>query len=227
MRGDKMDFGPKILFVIPLLGGIPVTDSVVVSWFIVAFLGIIFYMGGRHLKNIPEGMQNVLEIILDFISSFVTDVTGPKGEVIIPYIGTIALYLIIANVIGAFGISPPTRDINIAASLAVLTIIYVIYSSIKARGFKGWLKSFTEPLGIILPFKILDIFTRPLSLAVRLFGNIMAGFIIMELVKDFVPVLVPSFLSLYFDFFDGLIQAVVFSLLTVMYVHEGMEKMED
>lgn len=221
-----MDFGAKILFNIPIFGGIPVTDTIVVSWFIVAFLGLLFWLGGRKLKNIPDGLQNVLEIVLDFISSFVTDVTGPKGEVIIPYIGTVAMYLVVANVIGAFGISPPTRDINIAASLAVLTMVYVIYSSIRARGFKGWLKSFTEPLSIILPFKILDIFTRPLSLAVRLFGNIMAGFIIMELVKGFVPVIVPSFLSLYFDFFDGLIQAVVFSLLTVMYIHEGIEKME-
>lgn len=221
-----MDFGAKILFNIPILGGIPVTDTIVVSWFIVVFLSILFWLGGRKLNNIPEGLQNVMEIVLDFISSFVTDVTGPKGEVIIPYIGTVAMYLVVANVIGAFGISPPTRDINIAASLAVLTMAYVIYSSIRARGFKGWLKSFTEPLSIILPFKILDIFTRPLSLAVRLFGNIMAGFIIMELVKGIVPVIVPSFLSLYFDFFDGLIQAVVFSLLTVMYVHEGIEKME-
>ncbi len=222
----SVEFGAKVMFTIPILGGIPVTDTVVVSWFIVAFLGILFWLGGRKLKNIPEGLQNVLEIVLDFISSFVTDVTGPKGEVIIPYIGTVALYLIAANIIGAFGISPPTRDINIAGSLAVLTMFYVIYSSIRARGFKGWLKSFTEPLSIILPFKILDLFTRPLSLAVRLFGNIMAGFIIMELVKGFVPVILPSFLSIYFDFFDGVIQAVVFSLLTVMYVNEGIEKME-
>ncbi len=214
------------MFTVPILGGIPVTDSVVVSWFIVAILGLLFWIGGRRLKNIPGGLQNVLEIVLDFIDSFVTDVTGPRGEVIVPYIGTISLYLIVANIIGAFGISPPTRDVNIAASLAVLTMLFVIYSSIKARGFKGWLKSFTEPLSIMVPFKIMDLFTRPLSLAVRLFGNVMAGFIIMELVKGFVPMIVPSFLSLYFDFFDGVIQAVVFSLLTVMYVNEGIEKAE-
>ncbi len=214
------------MFTVPILGGIPVTDSVVVSWFIVAILGLLFWIGGRRLKNIPGGLQNVLEIVLDFIDSFVTDVTGPRGEVIVPYVGTISLYLIVANIIGAFGISPPTRDVNIAASLAVLTMLFVIYSSIKARGFKGWLKSFTEPLSIMVPFKIMDLFTRPLSLAVRLFGNVMAGFIIMELVKGFVPMIVPSFLSLYFDFFDGVIQAVVFSLLTVMYVNEGIEKAE-
>ncbi len=214
------------MFTVPILGGIPVTDSVVVSWFIVAILGLLFWIGGRRLKNIPGGLQNVLEIVLDFIDSFVTDVTGPRGEAIVPYVGTISLYLIVANIIGAFGISPPTRDVNIAASLAVLTMLFVIYSSIKARGFKGWLKSFTEPLSIMVPFKIMDLFTRPLSLAVRLFGNVMAGFIIMELVKGFVPMIVPSFLSLYFDFFDGVIQAVVFSLLTVMYVNEGIEKAE-
>mgnify|MGYP000233781197 FL=1 len=214
------------MFTVPILGGIPVTDSVVVSWFIVAILGLLFWIGGRRLKNIPGGLQNVLEIVLDFIDSFVTDVTGPRGEVIVPYVGTISLYLIVANIIGAFGISPPTRYVNIAASLAVLTMLFVIYSSIKARGFKGWLKSFTEPLSIMVPFKIMDLFTRPLSLAVRLFGNVMAGFIIMELVKGFVPMIVPSFLSLYFDFFDGVIQAVVFSLLTVMYVNEGIEKAE-
>ncbi len=221
-----MEFGAKTIFTVPILGGIPVTDSVVVSWFIVAILGLLFWIGGRRLKNIPGGLQNVLEIVLDFIDSFVTDVTGPRGEVIVPYVGTISLYLIVANIIGAFGISPPTRDVNIAASLAVLTMLFVIYSSIKARGFKGWLKSFTEPLSIMVPFKIMDLFTRPLSLAVRLFGNVMAGFIIMELVKGFVPMIVPSFLSLYFDFFDGVIQAVVFSLLTVMYVNEGIEKAE-
>jgi F-type H+-transporting ATPase subunit a len=104
-----------------------------------------------------------------------------------------------------------------------MSIAVVIGAGIRFRGFKGWLKEFKEPVPIILPMKILEIFIRPLSLCMRLFGNILGSFIIMKLLEASMPVVVPAILSIYFDIFDGLIQMVVFVFLTTLFIKEAIE----
>ena len=89
---------------------------------------------------------------------------------------------------------------------------------------KGWLKSFAEPVPIILPINILEVFIRPLSLCMRLFGNVLGAFVVMELIKLLVPVVVPVAFSCYFDIFDGLIQAYVFVFLTSLFIKEAIEE---
>ena len=96
-------------------------------------------------------------------------------------------------------------------------------AGIRAHGTGGWLKGFAKPMAILTPINILEIFIRPLSLCMRLFGNVLGAFVIMELVKLVVPVGVPAILSLYFDVFDGLIQAYVFVFLTSLYISEAVE----
>ena len=91
------------------------------------------------------------------------------------------------------------------------------------KGVKGFLKSFAEPIPLMLPMNILEIFIRPLSLCMRLFGNILGAFVIMELIKIVAPLLVPVPLSLYFDLFDGFIQAYVFVFLTSLFIKETIE----
>ena len=88
---------------------------------------------------------------------------------------------------------------------------------------KDWLKSFTQPIAVVTPINILELVTRPLSLCMRLFGNVLGAFVIMELIKMVVPVFVPMVFSLYFDFFDGLIQAYVFVFLTSLFIAEATE----
>ena len=118
---------------------------------------------------------------------------------------------------------PPTKDLNIPAALAVMSIILVEVAGIRAFGLGGWMKRFAKPMPILTPINILEIFIRPLSLCMRLFGNVLGAFVIMELVTLVVPVGVPAILSLYFDVFDGLIQAYVFVFLTSLYIAEAVE----
>ncbi len=96
-------------------------------------------------------------------------------------------------------------------------------AGIREKKVGGWLKSFAQPIGIMLPMNIMELFIKPLSLCMRLFGNIFAAFVIMELVKMVVPVVLPAALCLYFDLFDGLLQAYVFVFLTSLYINEAVE----
>ena len=96
-------------------------------------------------------------------------------------------------------------------------------AGIRKKGVGGWIKSFTEPIAIVTPINILEVFIKPLSLCMRLFGNVLGAFVIMELLKLLVPVALPVPFSFYFDIFDGLIQAYVFVFLTSMYIKEAIE----
>ena len=104
-----------------------------------------------------------------------------------------------------------------------MSIVLVEAAGIRARTVKGWLKSFTKPVAIVTPINILEVFTRPLSLCMRLFGNVLGSFVIMELIKMVVPYVLPAVLSLYFDLFDGILQAYVFVFLTGLYIQDAIE----
>ena len=108
-------------------------------------------------------------------------------------------------------------------ALALMSIILVQAAGIRAKGIKGWLKSFTQPIAIVTPFNILDLVTRPLSLCMRLFGNVLGAFVIMKLIEQVLPVFLPAVFSVYFDLFDGLLQAYVFVFLTGLYIKEAIE----
>ena len=112
---------------------------------------------------------------------------------------------------------------GVTAAMAVMSIVLVEVAGIRQKGTKGWLKGFLEPIWIVAPINLLEVFTRPLSLCMRLFGNVLGAFVIMELLKLLVPVALPVPFSFYFDIFDGLIQAYVFVFLTSMYIKEAIE----
>ena len=107
--------------------------------------------------------------------------------------------------------------------MSILSILLIEISGIRARGVKGWVKSFADPLPIIAPLNVLEIVIRPLSLCMRLFGNVLGAFVIMELIEYIMPVGLPVVFSMYFDIFDGLIQAYVFVFLTGLFMKEAME----
>src|SRR5690606_15081314 len=118
---------------------------------------------------------------------------------------------------------PPTKDINITLGLAVVSVGMVLYKTLKVKKIKGGLHTFIEPVPLMLPFKMLDYVVRPLSLTLRMFGNIMAAYIMMELIYLAFPLIMPGVLSLYFDLFDGILQAFIFTFLTTLYMAEALE----
>ena len=211
-------------FTIPLFGGIPVAESVVVTWVIMAVLLIAAAILGRNLKVENVGKkQLVLETIVGGLYNFFYDLLGEEGKQYIPYLMTVGVYIGFANMIGLLGFKSPTKDLNVTASLAVMSIVLVEAAGIRKKGVKGWVKSFAEPIPIIAPINVLELFIRPLSLCMRLFGNVLGAVVVMALIKYLLPVVVPLPFSGYFDIFDGVIQAYVFVFLTSLYIKEAVE----
>lgn len=211
-------------FTIPVFGGIAVAESTVITWVIMAVLVLAAILLTRNFKVTGIGRrQAAVEAAVTWLNGFVEDMIGAEGRQYVPYLVTILLYIAVSNVSGLFGVKPPTKDMNVTAALALMSIVLIEASGIRRKGLKKWGKSFVEPVAIIAPINILEIFIRPLSLCMRLFGNVLGAFVIMELIKQLIPVGVPLVFSLYFDIFDGLIQAYVFVFLTSLFIKEAIE----
>ncbi len=217
----------ETVFTIPVFGGIRVLESVVVTWIIMAVLVLLSVCLVRNLKvESPGRTQLALEAGVSFLYDFFDGLVGKKGRKYIPYLCTVLIYIGVANVIGLFGFKPPTKDLNVTGALALMSIVLVEYAGIHEKKVAGWLKSFAKPVAVVTPINILELFIRPLSLCMRLFGNVLGSFVIMELIKLIVPVIVPLPFSFYFDIFDGLIQAYVFVFLTALFINEAVEDEE-
>lgn len=215
------------------VGGVHIgfDESTVVSWIIMAVLVILAFFLGRNLKVEGEisKRQALLEMCYEKAEAFFKTVMGPKVEKYIPWLMCVGLYIGVSNIIGLFGFKPPTKSMQITAALAITSIVLVEYNAFKDKGIRGRLKKFTKPIWIVTPINILEVFTKPLSLCMRLFGNIIAAFTIMELIKA-VPIMkigLPAVFSLYFDLFDGLLQAYIFCFLTAIYLEEAVEEEEE
>ncbi|WP_026508039.1 F0F1 ATP synthase subunit A [Butyrivibrio sp. MC2013] len=201
-----------------------INQSVVNSWIIMAVLLVISIFLTHNLKvfNISK-RQAVTEFIVLSLRNLIGGIIGPGGMRYTDIVIVILLYIGASNVYGLFGGLPPTMDLNVTIGLAVLAIIIVEYSAIHKKKLGGWFKSFAQPVAIIAPMNVLELGIRPLSLCMRLFGNVLGATIIMELLKMLVPLGVPAIFSIYFDLFDGLLQAYVFVFLTSLYINESTE----
>ncbi len=214
----------ETVFTIPILGGIPVSEAVVVTWIIIAAVFLLCKILVRNLSvEHPGRKQLALESVVSGLYGFFEDTMGGYGKEYIPYLVSVGIYIGIANLIGLLGFKPPTKDMNVTVALAVMSIVLIEVSGVRQKGAKGWVKSFAEPMPVVLPINILELFIKPLSLCMRLFGNVLGSFVIMELIKMVVPAIVPAVFSCYFDIFDGLIQAYVFVFLTALFMKEAME----
>lgn len=217
----------ETVFTIPVFGGIAVDEGVVVTWIIMAALTLLSICLVRDLKvENPGRKQLALETAIGFIYHFFEDILGKNGRRYIPYLITVAIYIGVANLIGLIGFKPPTKDLNVTVGLALMSIALIEYSGFHQKGLKRWVKSFAEPIPIIAPINVLEIFIRPLSLCMRLFGNVLGSFVVMELIKQVCALLLPLPFNFYFDIFDGLIQAYVFVFLTALFMKEGLEEEE-
>lgn len=212
------------VFTIPIFGGIDIVESVVVTWITMAIVLIFCLVCVRQLKvENPGKKQILLETAVSGLLNFFADILGKKGKEFIPYLISVTIYIGIANLIGLFGFKPPTKDLIITVALSVMSIVLIEFAGIYKKGIKNWFKGFAQPIAILLPINILEVFIRPLSLCMRLFGNVLGAFVVMELIKLIMPVLLPIPFSLYFDIFDGFIQAYVFVFLTSLFVKEAIE----
>ena len=196
----------------------------VVTWIIMAVLTLLAIVFVRNLKVENQGKKQLaLEAFISFLDDFFTDILGKEGRRYIPYLISTAIYIGVANLIGLLGFKPPTKDLNVTAALAIMSLFLIYYAGFHKKGTKGFLKSFAEPMPIVTPINIMEIAIRPISLCMRLFGNVIGSFVIMELLKMIMPAVLPVPFSLYFDIFDGLIQTYVFVFLTSLFIKEQIE----
>jgi len=199
----------RIVFNAHLFGfTIPVSETVVISWVAMAILIVFSFFATRNMKEVPRGLQSYAEMFVEFIGKFCKDNIGHDGAKFMPFIGTVALFLVTVNLlpmispVGGFGfepffrIAPPAKDINFTAAFGMTTIVIVLVAAIIKRGFVGWLKTLISPVPFMLPFKLLEYIVRPVSLSLRLFGNILGAFILMQLVETLLPVGLPPIVGL-------------------------------
>lgn len=217
----------KTAFTIPVLGGIPISSAVAVSWIIMVFWIVVTLLATRNLKVRDPGKgQVVLESAVEFLNGFVKQTIGPHWRPFAPYLGTVALYIGVANIISIFGLTPPTKDVSVTAALALMSLVLIYGAQFRYNGLRGGMKRFAKPMAVLTPINLMEIAIRPLALCMRLFGNVLGAFIIMEIIKFLVPAVVPAVFCIYFDLFDGLIQTIVFVFLTALFAGEGIKEEE-
>ena len=174
------------------IGGVGIHESVIVTLFIsilLLVLGLVLTSGFR-VEN-PSRRQLAVESFVLWLQKFFEGPLSPKGKRYAPYMMTIACYVALANIFYVFGIKPPTKDLTVTAALAVMSIVLVQMAGIQTKGVKGWLHSFLEPMPAMLPMNILELFIKPVSLCMRLFGNVLGAFIIMCMIEGLVRIIIP------------------------------------
>ena len=208
---------------------VEIGNTIFVTWVIMAIVILLALFFARNLSvERPGRRQCLAELFVETVNNLCKGSIGHHWKSFAPYIGTLLIYICFANMaallnfIPGVHFYPPTKDINVTGALALISILVVFYSGFRYKGFKGWLKSLAEPIPVMVPFKLLEYITKPFSLCLRLFGNIVAGFIIMELVFAFIPIIAPP-LSAFFDVFDAALQAFIFVYLTTLYIGEAVE----
>lgn len=222
-----MEFAPKVHFFIPdwvpFIGGAGVTETVTTTWGIMAILVGFGLYSARKFEDIPGPLQNFIEVLVEGIESLTATTMGGDKLGFAPYMGTLALYLLLANLAGLFALRPPTADLNTTMALALITFVSIHYYGMKAKGIGAYLKGFAEPIFILLPLNIIGELATPISLSFRLFGNILGGVIIMYLLYSAVPVLIPILPHIYFDLFAGILQTFIFVMLSMVFISLAMD----
>ncbi len=280
--------GPFVYFVIPIFGGIPVSQTTVSSLLLTVLLCILCVQLGKGLKKRPDGKQVLIEKGVSMMHNMVLDTMGPHNAHWTPFIIVLFVSSICGSLIGMTGfLRSTTADLSTTLTWAIMVSVLIWYNNIKANGFLGWLKGFTEPVVVMTPMNIISEIAQPISMAFRHFGNVAGGGVITSIlytalsgasalilnmiassgiaigavlvglcavllvlwrklgkkrllagaivcgvlgifgllqalgILEGVPLLavgIPAVLSVYFDVFSAFVQALVFSLLSMVYI---------
>ncbi|MGD8400491.1 MAG: F0F1 ATP synthase subunit A [Bacillota bacterium] len=194
------------------------------SWLVIGIIALFVWLGVRKLSWIPRGWQNILEMLVEFIENAVKENMGVKGLKYTYFFGSLFLFILISNMLGLVpGLQSPTRNVSVTAALAILVVIWMQYIGIRENGLLNHLKHFVSPNPAFLPIHIMDLFTRPLTLALRLFGNIFAGEILIEKLTETFHLIVPAAWLLMSVMIGG-IQAYIFTVLSLAYTGLSLEE---
>ncbi len=208
------------------LGPVVITNTVVTTWMIMALICLTAWLVSRRLRIEPGPLQTAVEGIVAVIEEAVAAVAPQQSRRIAPFIGTLWIFLVIANLSGLIpGVHSPTRDLSATAALAILVFLSTHWFGIRIQGLKSYLRHYLVPSPILLPFHLISEITRTVALAVRLFGNMMS----LEMAALLI-LLVAGFLApvpiLMLHIVEALVQAYIFGMLALIYVAGGIQSQQ-
>jgi F-type H+-transporting ATPase subunit a len=209
--------------------------TILFTWLIMAILTIGSWLVTRNIKGALEMSrgQNVLEVIVEGVMGQIREVSQQNPRPYLAFVGTLFLFIIVSNVLAIVpGFQPPTGSLSTTAALALCVFLAVPIFGIRAQGLGGYLRQYIEPTPIMLPFNIIGELSRTLSLAVRLFGNVMSGGLIAAILLTIVPLFFPVIMQA-LGLLTGVIQAYIFAILAMVYIasatraHSGHDNEEE
>lgn len=207
-------------------GFVRITATLVFTWVTMAVLVSLSFLVTRNLTSdihISKG-QSMLEAIIVAINDQIRQVSQQEPGQYLPFIGTIFLFILTSVLLSIVpGYIPPTGSLNTTIALALCVFFSVPFYGISSRGLKGYLSQFVKPTVIMLPFNIISEFSRALSLAVRLYGNIMSSTIIIAILLTVIPLFFPVVMQL-LGLLTGVIQAYIFAILAIVYIASATKK---
>jgi len=241
--------GAPIYFEIPILGGIPISATLIVTWAIMLILTLLCVWLTRDLKvRDVSKRQAVAEFLVHTAENFVNNNMGPAFSRYVPFVAALFCLSLVSSLSSLVGVFSPTADLSTEIAWAVLVFVLITATKIKTNGPLGYAKGFTQPIAVLTPFNIISELATPVSMAFRHFGNIVSGYVISTLVYaalaaanralfgllpglvgdllgaiPFLDVGIPAVLSLYFDWFSSFMQAFIFCMLTTMYIASAAE----
>ena len=212
------------------IGGVTISETVVVTWAIMAVLilaaVLIRLLVIPRMTDRPHGIQNVLEILVETICSYTKSSVGDLGDNLPAYIFSVALLMVGCAAVELLGIRAPTADITMTFAMALVTFVLINYYGIRRKGVLGRVRAMSQPTPVVFPIKVVSDLAVPVSLACRLFGNMLGGMIVMDLLYMALgnaAIGFPSVLGLYFNVFHPLIQTYIFITLTLTFIAEAAE----
>jgi len=201
------------------IGPIPVSEHIFSAWVTMAVLVILAVLATRNMRIVPRGIQNLMELAVEMLLGIIEQTAGPKGRQFAPVVMTAFLFILTANWLGTTpffnnirGLKSPNSNLNITGSMAIVVFVLVQMYSIRTNGIGGYFKEFVVPN----PLHVLSELARPVSLSLRLFGNIFAGGVLVHTMLALAPYITFVFLGL--ELFVGAVQALIFTMLTLVFL---------
>ena len=242
--------GAKVLFKIPVFGGIPITETIVNTWIVMALIvGLCLFLTHGMQVHARTKRQVVAEYLVGMVKNLVKNNMGERFMLYVPFIGALFSLAMLSSLISMVGMFSPTGDLSTCVGWAVLVFVVITYYKIRTQHIGGYLKGFTQPVFIMTPLNMISEVATPISMAFRLFGNIASGSVVTLLlygglaalssgilglipgavgeVLSMIPIFqlgIPAILSIYFDLFTSVLQAFIFCMLTMMYIKLACEE---
>ena len=225
IKYDSPDFYIHELYPIDFFGTtVYITTTHICTLIVLVTIAILALCARRSVmktKDVPSKFATGVEIAISTLINFVNGTMGKAGKKYINYIGTLFIFVFLSNISGLFGLRPPTADYGTTLCIALISFVMIQYAAIRYQKWGAFTGLF-EPIFLFFPINVISEFATPVSLSLRLFGNILAGTVMMALYYGMLPIFakigIPSALHVYFDLFSGAIQAYVFCMLTMTFV---------